>query len=564
MKISEIRIKNFESLKDVTLSDLGNLVVLIGKNSSGKSNVLDALYLFFKEFNLIEPTSVGPVTKFNNYTWHDMEIEHPIEITLQFKFDPRECEEIFPAEALKIARERFPESYDRVICCRRIIDAKTGWKTEYVKWADMPLLMNNKLVSPEDFRNSLIGPSAEITTIAAFPESAAAKVIGKVAYGLQNRVKGKFSLARVTRDSADRLFDLVGRVSILDSETSEMLRSLGRSNKREDLTRWADFERTFEVFSSMRLDVREGEIFARKNSLSLPMHLVGGGDQESLIVKRFLMCESPIIAIEEPEMHLHPQLIMHILKMAKEVSTNSQVFLATHSPIILDRIDVQNVWIARMERKETKFIGLNSSEEMRRILVELHASLSNVLFAERILLVEGLLEKVMLPILAKNMGIDPDSFHIIPVNLKPNRQNKFVSFFRGEAAREYHLSTWSAFSKKTHIPLFLLLYKAARREVEMLIREGALKARNCFIVPMAIENYIPAETLVDVLNKNYGLHLNIIDVDARKPRMAETERILAAWKKLHPGWKTFIAEKAAEKMLKDKIPSELKVLFENI
>lgn len=564
MQISEIRIKNFKSLKDVTMSGLGKLVVLIGKNGSGKSNMLDALYLFFKRFNLIEPASVGPVNEFDNYTWHDMETERPIEITLQFKFDQRECEEIFPAEALKITRERFPESYDQVTVCRRIIDVKTGWNTEYVKWADMNFVMHNKLVSPEDFRNSLIGPLADKAAMAAFPESAAARVIGKVASSLQNRVKGKFSLARVTRDSADRQFDLVGRVPILDSETGEVLRSLGRSGKREDLTLWADFERTFEDFSSMRLDVREGEILARKNNLCLPMRLIGGGDQESLIVKRFLMQTGSIVAIEEPEMHLHPNLVKNIMKMAKEASINSQVFLVTHSPIILDRIAVQNVWIARMERKETRFTGLGSADDMRRILVQLDTPLSNVLFAEKILLVEGLLEKVMLPILAKNVGIDPDSFCIVPVNLRPSRQTRFLSFLRREAAREYYLSTWVAFSKKTRIPLFLLLYKAARREVETLIREGSLKARNYSILPMAIENYIPVETLVEVLNENYDLNLNITDVDARKPRMAETERILATWQKLHPGWKTFIAEKAAEKMPKEKIPSEVKMLFENM
>jgi hypothetical protein len=170
----------------------------------------------------------------------------------------------------------------------------------------------------------------------------------------------------------------------------------------------------------------------------------------------------------------------------------------------------------------------------------------------------------MLPILAKNVGIDPDSFSIVPLKLKPHRQKKFLSFLRREVAREYYLSTWVAFSKKTHIPLFLLLYKAAKKEVETLVREGSLKARNYSILPMAIENYIPVETLVNVLNENYGLHLNVTDIDARKPRMAETERILATWKKLHPGWKTLIAEKAAEKMLKEKIPNEVKMLFENM
>ncbi|MEM2915420.1 MAG: AAA family ATPase, partial [Candidatus Bathyarchaeia archaeon] len=289
MRISEIQIKNFKSLKNVALTGLKNLVVLIGKNSSGKSNMLDALNLFFNAFNLIEPASIGPITEFDSRIWHDIRIELPIEVVLRIEFNSRECEEIFPGEALKIVRERSPESYNQVIFCRRIVDVKTGWKTEYVKWSDVPIVLNNKLVSPEDFRKSLITPTAEATSSTAFSESAAAKMIGKVASSLHNRVKGNFTLVRVTRDSSERPSDVFERAPIVDSETCEMLRSIGQSRKLEDIKHWAEIEKTFEVFSSMRLDVREGEIYARKNNLYLPMHLIGGGDQEVLILKRLLM-----------------------------------------------------------------------------------------------------------------------------------------------------------------------------------------------------------------------------------------------------------------------------------
>ena len=43
MRIKHLRIRNFTSLVNVELSNLPNLVVLIGRNSSGKSNVIDAL-----------------------------------------------------------------------------------------------------------------------------------------------------------------------------------------------------------------------------------------------------------------------------------------------------------------------------------------------------------------------------------------------------------------------------------------------------------------------------------------------------------------------------------------
>jgi len=564
MKISKIQIKNFKSLQDVALNDLGNMVVLIGKNSSGKSNMLEALYKFFNDFNLIEPSPVGPVTGFDNHLWYDIKTKNPIEITLWVKFDAKECEEIFPTEALNMVRKRFPESYNQVSFCRRVVNVKTGWKTEYVKWADIPLVRDNKLVSPEELCKSLTVPPPRETTTPRFPESAAAKIIGKVAPSLQERVKGKFRLAKVTRDSVERPSDLVMRAPIVDSETYEMLRFLKQSRTHEDIKRWIDVEKMFENASSMRLDIREGEIFARKRELCLPIHLIGGGDQEALILKRFLMREDSITAIEEPEMHLHPRLIMRVLELIKAISARSQVFLATHSPIIIDRVDIQNVWIAKMETEETRFIGFGDAEEMRNMLMELDTPLSNILFAEKVLLVEGLLEKVMLPIFAKNMGIDPDGFSIIPVKPKLKGQNGFFTLFRREPSVEYRLRIWSEISRKIGIPLFLLLHKAAKFEVEALIREGSLPRRNCAILSTGIENYIPVETLVSVLNENYRIRLTTKDIDAKRPRMVEIKRILTERKKLHPGWKTFIAEKVAEKMPREKIPDEIKMLFESM
>ena len=47
MKITKIEIKNFRSLHDVTIYPK-DILTLIGRNNSGKSNVLKALELFFE------------------------------------------------------------------------------------------------------------------------------------------------------------------------------------------------------------------------------------------------------------------------------------------------------------------------------------------------------------------------------------------------------------------------------------------------------------------------------------------------------------------------------------
>ena len=52
-------IRNFKSLSDVDLPELSDLVVFIGKNSSGKSNLLDALGLMFLNFGTELEKQIG-------------------------------------------------------------------------------------------------------------------------------------------------------------------------------------------------------------------------------------------------------------------------------------------------------------------------------------------------------------------------------------------------------------------------------------------------------------------------------------------------------------------------
>lgn len=45
MKISYIHIHNFKSIRDLEISNLENALILVGKNSTGKTVVIDAICL---------------------------------------------------------------------------------------------------------------------------------------------------------------------------------------------------------------------------------------------------------------------------------------------------------------------------------------------------------------------------------------------------------------------------------------------------------------------------------------------------------------------------------------
>ena len=45
MRFTRIQIKNFKSIRDMELSDIDSALILVGKNNTGKTSVLDAVRL---------------------------------------------------------------------------------------------------------------------------------------------------------------------------------------------------------------------------------------------------------------------------------------------------------------------------------------------------------------------------------------------------------------------------------------------------------------------------------------------------------------------------------------
>lgn len=55
--------------------------------------------------------------------------------------------------------------------------------------------------------------------------------------------------------------------------------------------------------------------------------------------------DSPLVVIEEPENSVHPWIIRHILEACREASKRKQVLLTTHSPIVMNAIRPEEVWV---------------------------------------------------------------------------------------------------------------------------------------------------------------------------------------------------------------------------
>lgn len=117
---------------------------------------------------------------------------------------------------------------------------------------------------------------------------------------------------------------------------------------------------------------------------------------------------STILAIEEPEAHLHPQLQRLVYR--DFLRRNSPVLLTTHSPNIVSVSPIHSLVVLRNhgDDKGCKATSTSNSEfspiEADDLERYLDASRGEILFAKGVILVEGYAELYLVPVFAEILG----------------------------------------------------------------------------------------------------------------------------------------------------------------
>jgi len=565
MKIRQLSIQRFKSLKKVSMKNIGDLIILIGANGSGKSNLLEALTLFFNELDF--DTTERNIGNLDKYFWFDRKERQPIEFEILIEFSKDEIEDMLPEGG----KEAYRIGDKGRLTIKRAIKGPANSAVWGVTSAKLVTLTNGKLVTPgkvkvvaspiEEKSVEAGGIEGQQEVTQTPPQTESNDLLTAISPNLLQRLKSRFIYIPSTRNATATFSGYQRRPSIITSDILGRLTSLWQNiAEDEEMITLQDSVRSV---SGTIQEIRDygSELTLREEGTRrlLPLALIGSGHQELIALEYRLLTETRcFFGIEEPDLHFHPELIRKFLIFLKNICRDKQVFITTHSTAFVDATDLEGVWITRKQNGETSFQTIRQSDDLKLLLYELGYKPSDLFFPNGIIFVEGTSDKMAYSIWSEKLKFD-----------FPQKAISFIPI-RGKNKGKYHLELWIEVVKNTNLPFFMILDKIAEPEAKELIEKHTLTLDKDFFTLSEgdLEEYYPKKKLISALTSFYNLELEAEEKKeiVKSPRCKNIEKLLASKLHYQPAgeWKTPVAEAVAKSMNIGEIDNEIRTILDRI
>lgn len=351
-QVESLRVQGFRALRDITISDITPLTVLLGPNGSGKSTVFD-VFAFLAE--CFEPGGLRRAWdrrgRFKELRTRDA--EGPIIFELKYR------------EVRRGTRKQAGES-PLITYHLEVDEERTGpvVRREWLQWNRIP----GKGGKPFKFMDFTNG-SGDVVS-GGHPDEQAERVPERLQSSELLAVSTLGQLARHPRVAALREFITGWYLSYLSTDATRRSPEAGPSERLskdgDNLPNVIQYlqeqhpERLREIEATLRRRVprlagisaqmlEDGRLLLQVKDapFSKPVlaRYASDGTLKMLAYLTVLLDPepAPLIGIEEPENFLHPRLLPELAEECRRATERSQLMVTTHSPFFINELRPEEV-----------------------------------------------------------------------------------------------------------------------------------------------------------------------------------------------------------------------------
>jgi ABC-type cobalamin/Fe3+-siderophores transport system ATPase subunit len=367
MKLKLIEARNVLPVREFSVDNLSNVVVLAGSNGVGKTRLIQGLLQALQ--------SGGSYPNIRFIIESTSNVEHA-------QWGKSLLDTSFPEDAHKLALTLQKN--------RR----RTKWESSVIQFESDRSIQQ---IQPYNFTWDIIDPWEEMIDW-SYSFSA-----------LKNRFQGTLhSLFRKVQSRRDEI-----------SRKAEQLIKSGETRMDLDfpdpLLPFKDaFRQLLAPKELLDPEAKQQQLYYSYQGEQFPLSSLSSGEREVVnIVFDFLLCNPShsIIIFDEPELHLHPELSYKLLQTLQNVGENNQFIYCTHSPdIITASLDHSVIFITPPKSTiSNQAILVSENDETHEALKQIGQSIGIIALGKKLVLIEG-----------KDSSLDKQVYGTILKNKFPN------------------------------------------------------------------------------------------------------------------------------------------------
>ena len=432
--INEIRIFNFRSLKEVSLQ-LDEYTVLVGKNNCGKSNIIQAIGYAF---------SYSSVSKEDIFISPEEPFDERRSILIDIK--------VIPIDEKGIQQDVFSDEWSRSFGDSVSIDDQTdkeyfAFRTEIKYDADKEQYINSKrkidkwsydadLKIGSPIRRETIEGIENIYINAQRDISLDIKDRKSIWGRLTSRIKVSDGVRYKIEDQLEKLNKKIVKESdILKSIGKELSITTADKDSKVDISPITkDIETLYRGMNIYYSNAGSSPTSVENLGLGVRSWAVFSTVKAEIIVKSLKSIHEeyayhPLILVEEPEAHVHPQAQRQLYSDIKDIA--GQKIITTHSPYILSQVKLDKIRYVRKIGAFTEAYPMLISElepdDIRKIRRTVMNTRGEILYANAVILAEGETEEQAITVfLREYFNKEPFELGINVIGVGGNNYSPFM------------------------------------------------------------------------------------------------------------------------------------------